>query len=133
MHALLKGEDLRAAIGHAGAALVEQNHAAERCQAPKECAEIGRAPGGFDVRHEARDEQQVKWAFAKNLVGDVDVVALDVVRGRYLYHYTLHAEARESSRRTRLQSGGKFGYLLRQPSKSYSQCLLLAQSGHHSS
>ena len=67
---------------------------------PKECAEIGRAPGGFDVRHEARDEQQVKWALAKNLVGDVDVVALDVVRGRYLYHYTLHTEARESSRRT---------------------------------
>src|SRR5215472_14237147 len=100
MHALLKGEDLRAAIGHAGAALVEQNHAAERGQAPKECAEIGRAPGGFDVRHEARDKQQIKRALAKNLVGDVDVVALNVVRGRYLYHYTLHAEAREFSRRT---------------------------------
>ena len=100
MHALFKGKDLRTAIGHSGAALVEQDHAAERCQTPEECAEIGRTPGRFDVRNEAGDEQQIKWAFAKNLVGDVNIVALDVVRGRYLCHYTLHTKPRKLRRRT---------------------------------
>src|SRR5262245_17508277 len=92
MHALLEREDLRAAVEHAGTALVEQDNAAERGEAPEECAMVGRPPGRFDVRNETRNEQQVERTFAEDLIGDVNVVALDITgRGYCSHRFLRHA------------------------------------------
>jgi hypothetical protein len=81
VHALLKGEDLRASIRHAGAPLIEQDDAAERAEAPEKCTVVGRLPDRVNVRNKAGNEQQVERTLAENLIGDMNVVTLDVAGG----------------------------------------------------
>jgi hypothetical protein len=90
MHALLEREDLGTAVGHACATLVEKDDAAERGEAREECSVSRRLPHRFDVRNETRNEQQVERTFAEDLIGNVNVVALDVTGRGYCSHRFLH-------------------------------------------
>ncbi len=101
VHALLEREDLRAAVGHAGAALVEQDHAAERGEPPEECDVRGRLPGRLDVGDESRNEQQIARTLAEHLIGDMNVVALDVAGGGEVGH-------REPVRDAGAAAGGRY-------------------------
>jgi hypothetical protein len=50
----------------------------ERCQAIEEVAVSGKLVEELDVRDDARDEDQVAWAFANHLIGDADIATLRV-------------------------------------------------------
>lgn len=72
VHPLLQGWQVRVghAIGHPGAALVEQDQAAERCQAPPESRQERLVPAGLEVRDPAAAVDQVAGPIADHLVGD---------------------------------------------------------------
>jgi hypothetical protein len=86
VHALLEREDLRAAVRHASAALVEQNEAAERSEPADERSVLRGLPGCLDVRHVARNPEQIERAIANDLIGDVNVIAPDVTGRRCRGH-----------------------------------------------
>ena len=114
VHALLEREVLRAAVGHAGAALVEQDDAAERASRRKNALDraIARSPRRWI---QTRNKQQVERAVAKDLIGDVNVVALDVpscwVFGHFLYAHSAQA-APDSYARRLMQEGYRLRILM---------------------
>jgi phage terminase large subunit-like protein len=88
VHPLFQRRQLvgRDGIGHPGAALVEQDQARERGETLEAGGEVGQFPGELDVRDPAGHVDQVYWAVADDLVGDVDVPGLRVARvGRRLH------------------------------------------------
>src|SRR3989442_2780118 len=78
VHALLERRVADIAIREPRAALVEEDHAAEGCEAPHPVA-VGRVlPGEVNVRDPARHDDEIERPLADDLVGNVDVAALGV-------------------------------------------------------
>ena len=70
--------DARDAVGHTGAALVEEDEAAERGESRQEVRVGGTRHAELDVRHPPLDVDEVERAVAHDRVGDVDVAAARV-------------------------------------------------------
>src|SRR5205823_11406522 len=62
-------------IGQARAALVEDDQTREGGEPLEEARQRRLLPRQLDVRHPARDEDEIQRPFADDLVGDVDVAA----------------------------------------------------------
>jgi hypothetical protein len=48
---------------------------------------FGRLPYCFYVSHETRNEQEIERTFTDDLIGNVDVIALDIVGRGYFSHH----------------------------------------------
>lgn len=57
---------------------VEGDQPAERCQAGQELGQLRRLPELLDVAAQAIEVEEVGWAFAENLIGDIGVSYGDV-------------------------------------------------------
>jgi hypothetical protein len=67
---LLEGRHLADGIGEPGAALVEDDQARERADPIEEASKRKRLPLEFEVRGEAKDEDDVELPVADDLIGD---------------------------------------------------------------
>ena len=80
VHLLFHRRQLRRAIRETCAARIEHDQARERGQPLEESREARFLPLVLDVREQARDEDEVGWAIADDLVGDVHGAALRIFR-----------------------------------------------------
>jgi hypothetical protein len=63
------------AVGKTGASFVERDKARERRKPAKESRVVGFLPAQFQMRHPARDIDQIERSVADDLVGDVHLAA----------------------------------------------------------
>jgi hypothetical protein len=70
----------RDGVGHARAALVEQDQPGERCESIEEPREARLLPDVLDVRDPTMDEYEVLRSIADNLISDVQLAAARVSR-----------------------------------------------------
>ena len=79
VHALLEGRACAGPVGEAGAALVEDDHSAERPEARQEMRHRRMIPVEVDVGDEAGHVDEVERTLPEHLVGNSDLAALRVV------------------------------------------------------
>ena len=79
-------------VGHAGAALVEHDHAGERPEPLKRTSQGLVLPRQLEMRDEAWNHHEVEGSLAEDLVGDVDaIVGLGVMGLGYSTHMSISA------------------------------------------
>ena len=61
-------------VGETGPPSIENDQTREASEALVEPGHLGPVPAQFDVGHEPRDENEVAWAAADDLVGDVNAI-----------------------------------------------------------
>ena len=73
-------------IGQAGSPPVVDDQAPDGGQPPPLARQVRDLPERLDVVHPALDQNQVEWALAQDLIGDVDVAVLRILRCRQTVH-----------------------------------------------
>src|ERR1051326_6670359 len=69
-------------IEKSGPPFVKKNQARKGCQPAKEPRENGLLPAVFDVTHPTENKNQINGTFAQDLIRDIDVTTLCIVRFR---------------------------------------------------
>src|SRR5262249_15386702 len=80
IHSLVQRGQVRHTVRQAGAPFVEQDHARKAAELAEPPGQARFVPVVFDVRDESRCYDEVT-ALTENLIGDVNIAALGIVRG----------------------------------------------------